>query len=284
MSSLDIITARNEKSCQLSLHQAINQSCFKFSDWYHAISITERIASIRAVQRKRVMNNEVNTELAERRMQRWRSQYPFTSDTYFRQRLEMDGISEEEFLYLLGEPIGALHDRLLTDLFRAFFPLPSSNSIPFPEALRGEGMVGFLNALDPLIHQALNQLHEGVQALIQTDCTLPFTSDTIADILCANLPRQLLMMLSRTMVLELNVARLKDLLEGDTAEERFQSFLDCLRQRDTALAILREYPVLARQLTIYLNNWVHSSLEFLQVSLWQWTAIWATNIEADAQY
>ena len=279
MSSLDIITARNEKSCQLSLHQAINQSCFKFSDWYHAISITERIASIRAVQRKRVMNSEVNTELAERRMQRWRSQYPFTSDTYFRQRLEMDGISEEEFLYLLGEPIGALRDRLcttptwLTDLVRAFFPLPSSNSIPFPGALRGEGMVGFLNALDPLIHQALNQLHEGVQALIQTDCTLPFTPDTIADILCANLPRQLLMMLSRTMVLELNIARLKDLLEGDTAEERFQSFLDCLRQRDTVLPILQEYPVLARQLTIYLNNWVHCSLEFLHHLCADWEAI-----------
>ena len=41
------------------------------------------------------------------------------------------------------------------------------------------------------------------------------------------------------MVLELNVARLQGLLQGDTPEERFQSFLQRLRQRDIALALFR---------------------------------------------
>jgi lantibiotic modifying enzyme len=35
-------------------------------------------------------------------------------------------------------------------------------------------------------------------------------------------------MLGRTMVLELNVARLQGLLEGNTQQERFQSFLQRL--------------------------------------------------------
>ena len=89
----------------------------------------------------------------------------------------------------------------------------------------------------------------------------------------SGLPRRLLNVLSRTMVLELNVARLQGLLNGDTPEKRFRSFLELLRQMDKALAIFEEYPVLARQLTICMNNWVDFSFEFLQHLCIDWEAI-----------
>ena len=60
---------------------------------------------------------------------------------------------------------------------------------------------------------------------------LPIDPTTIDDILYTNLPRQLLMMLSRTAVLELHVARLEGLL-GDSPHERFQRFIERLRRPD----------------------------------------------------
>ena len=53
-------------------------------------------------------------------------------------------------------------------------------------------------------------------------------------------------MLERTLVLELHIARLQGQLAGDTPEARFTSFTAQLRDRGAALALLEEYPVLAR--------------------------------------
>lgn len=83
-------------------------------------------------------------------------------------------------------------------------------------------------------------------------------------------------MLGRTLVLELHVARLQGLLEGETPEERFQSFSSRLRQRDVALSILQEYPVLARQLIISIDAWVDTSLELLHRLSRDWDTIRAT--------
>jgi lantibiotic modifying enzyme len=60
------------------------------------------------------------------------------------------------------------------------------------------------------------------------------------------------------------VSRLQGLLAGETPQERFRSFIERLRQRDVAISILQEYPVLARQTTICINHWLNFSLEFLQ--------------------
>jgi type 2 lantibiotic biosynthesis protein LanM len=46
-----------------------------------------------------------------------------------------------------------------------------------------------------------------------------------------------------------------------------------LYQKDIVLALLQEYPVLARQLVTCIDNWVNSSLEFLQRLCTDWDAI-----------
>ncbi len=166
----------------------------------------------------------------------------------------MDGLTEEQFLHLLGEPAEAIRDRFLgpppwlKKLAQAFSRPTSSEPISLPEGLRGQEAARFLVAIEPLMHQGRDRVLEGIQTLVRARSNLPFDPHTVEEILFANLPARLMMMISRTMVLELHVARLQGLLEGDTPEERFQSFLKRIRQRDIALAILREYPVLARQL------------------------------------
>jgi type 2 lantibiotic biosynthesis protein LanM len=259
---------------------AMTPLCLKAPAWYHAATLTERIASLRTVQRK-TWDGEVNAELAGHRMQRWRSQLPFRMDAAFAQRFAAGDLSEDQFLYLLGEPIKAVRDRFpdpptwLAELAQAFSRPIASNSMPLQGTLRGQEIAEFLSVIEPLISQGRDRLHQGVLAIIQDQANLPFDPATVEDVLFVNLPPQLITMLSRTMALELNVARLQGLLEGETPEARFGCFWQRLRQRDIALALLQEYPVLARQLTMTINRWVAFSLEFLQHLCADWQLICA---------
>ncbi len=270
----------------------MNQSCFQASDWYQAITLTERIASLRAVHDKR-FKIEIDTNLTQRRAARWQSQSPFSTHSYFAQRLEMDGTSENELRYLLGEPVEAIHNRFpipptwLMKLSRAFArpAIPDTSTLPVPEASdnqakpKGHGKfskqeaAAFLNVIKPLIREARDHVRAGAQALSKDYDGLLFDPTTIERTLFANLPGQLISMLSRALVLELNVARLQGLLCGTTPEERFQSFFEHLRQPDAALALFQEYPVLARQLTICLDHWADVSLEFLKHLCADWEMI-----------
>lgn len=262
----------------------MNQASLSSLDWYNALNLNERMASIRAVQENILNNVEINAGLAQRRMQKWKSQAPFATNSYFAQRLAMNGVTEEEFVYLLGEPIDILKNRFpneptwLVKLTQAFSSLTKTDANLFvpPKNLGEQKEVGFLYAIEPLIKQELNPFNERVQALIQTHSDLPFDPNTVKEIVFANLPDQLLWRLSRVMVLELNVARLQGQLQGDTSEERFFSFLQRLRDRNIALSILQEYPVLARQLAICIDRWANFTLEFLQHLCADWDAIRTT--------
>ena len=255
----------------------MNQSCFQSATWYKATTLTERIASLHTIPSDRP-DIKINTKLQEQRMQRWKSQSPFTNDSYFQERLAIDSITEDEFFHLLGEPIEAVQNSLselpdwLTEISEAFVR-PSFSSILPLEEFEVPEVAGFLDAIAPLINQGCASLHQQIQKLIETQDNLPFDTNTIEALLFACLPEQLLWMLNRTMVLELNVARVQGALTGDTQQERFQSFLQRLRQGEIVLSLLQEYPVLARQLVITINRWVTYSLEFLQHLCTDWKAI-----------
>jgi type 2 lantibiotic biosynthesis protein LanM len=259
----------------------MNQPNLKTVEWYQAIALTERVALLKTTSTK-LLTNEINSNIAQRRMECWKSQPPFNKNSYFTQRLATENISEDEFLYLLNESVVAVRDRFpvppgwVTQLAQAFARTPALEPMMFTAELKAIETIGFLEIIEPLISQGCDRLNEGIQALISTQSNLPFNLETIENLLFINLPRRLLMMLSRTLVLELNVARLQGLLQGETSEQRFQSFIQRLRQHDVALSILQEYPVLARQLTICIDRWVAVSLEFLQHLCGDWELIRAT--------
>jgi type 2 lantibiotic biosynthesis protein LanM len=259
----------------------MEHTCFNDPNWYRGITLTERITSLDNFNDP-IPNVQWDVGLANRRMQYWQSQSAFTSISYFEQRLRMDGISEDEFLRVLGEPIEAVHHRFATppawlvEFAGAFSQPAHSNSMSSSDTSYDQSILGFLNAIEPLISKGRNRLGREIQALVRTQADLAFDPATVDDVLFANLPRRLVEMLSRTMALELNVARIRCLLDGDTPEARFRSFLRRLRERDRALAILQEYPVLARQLTMCIDRWVTASLEFLQRLCSDWKTICAT--------
>jgi len=218
MSKIDTKYTLKNEGHQLNSDNTMNQPSNLSSAWYQAITLSERIALRDPI--KQLHDRKIDAEFAERRMQRWKSQPPFSTDSYFAQRLEINGITEEEFLYQLGEPIEVVRDRYpspptwLAEIISAFSRPVSSNLPPLPKELHNPEMSGFLDAIAPLIAQGCDRLREGIASLIKTQSHLPFVPNTVEEALFANLPEKLLAMLSRTMVLELNIARLQGHLKG----------------------------------------------------------------------
>jgi type 2 lantibiotic biosynthesis protein LanM len=233
-------------------------------DWHRATSLTERLALLRTHA------IESDAEHATRQMRLWRGQSPFNADTYFAQRLHAEGTTEDEFRRLLGMTAERLHlhaatPSWLTTLAASYVPSPGGKANPpLPQALQRSKLAAFLNAVAPLVNTGCDRLRAGMQLLAAGDARCPFDPVTAESLLLGCLPGALLRILSRTLVLELNAARLDGALEGTTAEERFASFGAALRQPDTAVGLMLQYPVLARQAVLCVDNWVASSLEFLR--------------------
>jgi type 2 lantibiotic biosynthesis protein LanM len=259
----------------------VEQQYFQKSSWYYALPLTERITSLLS---QNETPKKFDAQLAQRQMQRWRTQTPFTTGSYFAERLAIAGLTEDEFLQLLGESVEAVQGRFpnppdwLRKIEQAFSDsnmIQSQAVLPL-ELTQGEELWGFLYILEPLICQGLDCLRQRVQILCQTQSNLPFDPETIEKVLIAKLPMRLFQIVNRTLVLELNVARLQGQLEGNTTQERFYSFIKRLRQREEALTLLQEYPVLARQAVTCIDQWVEFSLEFLQHLSTDWELIRTT--------
>src|SRR3954468_956108 len=105
-----------------------------------SLTLTERVAGLRTV-RPLMSAGEIDRDRAAQRLHDWRSQPPFTTGTYFAQRLAMDGITEGELLSILGEPDEAVDGPTvppppwMDELERAWAgPTPSDGAaIPLPE-------------------------------------------------------------------------------------------------------------------------------------------------------
>lgn len=202
------------------------------------------------------------------RFQRWREQLPFRDGDLFAQRLATDALTETELVQLLSEPAEVVAERgppgsWCAELEHAYAGLETWPSAVLPDVWREVDNVGFLDLIAPVLARGRARVQEGVRRLLEQYPQPPFDPTNVEDILLAGLPNQLLRLLGRTLILELHVAKLRGQLSGDTAEQRFASFVGLLRTRATALAILGEYPVLARQVVIQIEHWANYALEFL---------------------
>jgi len=267
---------------------AANSSPFESVAWYGAVTLLERLALSRTTPHKKVAV-EVDDNLSAQRLQSWKSQPPFDKDAYFARRLSIDGITEEDFRRVLGEPLEAVRARFseapawLTEIEEAFSRPQDSRSgaVSFATSERARQLSGFMAVIEPLINVARDRLHEGIKDMSLTRRRLPFDPERVVDMLAENLFRPLVGRLNRTLILELNVARLQGQLTGETPEQRFESFIRRLHEPDNALAILEEYPVLSRQVIIFIKHWATSSLEFLTRLCADWETIVETFCDAD---
>jgi type 2 lantibiotic biosynthesis protein LanM len=235
---------------------------FASPDWYKALTLSERAAHRRAAGSRPAPPGD--PERAARRFERWRTQEPFAADGFLGRRLALVGIGTEDLRELLGETPEALASMVgaepawLAEIERAFTTPPAE---PFPRSVdfsRSGAQAGFLEAVRPLLDAAYSRLSRQVAGLRG----LPGQSPReLAPLLSGQIASHLLLLLSRTMVLELHLASQAGQLAGETEEARFQSFVLRLQDPAVALALLHQYPVLARQVVETLDHWVSYSLE-----------------------
>jgi type 2 lantibiotic biosynthesis protein LanM len=124
-----------------------------------------------------------------------------------------------------------------------------------------------LEAITPLIAAALERLVDELRCLSPEQSSLRLPLQSAAGLFMPALERTLLRAVTPTLVLELNVARLRGLLVGSSGTERFQSFLTYMRHPQHLANLLREYPVLARLVSILVEDWLASSLELIRALL-----------------
>lgn len=237
----------------------MSDTLFQSPLWLEALTFAER-ARLGGSPR------QGDPEQARARLERWRAQPPFAKEDWFARRLALDGLTEENAQALLGEPAESLRERVggappwLIEIERAFSAPRSPGPLP-PLGLKGRRRPELYHAVEPVLRAGLERLREGARELGGDGC--PFDPETVGERLLPNLARALWVPLSRTLVLELHVARLEGELAGETPEERFTSFTERLRQPEVAVRFLHTYLVFARLLTVWTDQWVTFSLEFL---------------------
>ncbi len=254
---------------------------------YLGLTLAER----RHVAGRQVREADLDRTRGARRLAKWKGQPPFDSTALFQQRLEQWALSEAELVGRLSENGAAVNSGLLkppawaAELDEAL--LPAMGQEPAGATLScecsrqqvdnllsavpaGQPQRRFLELVRPLMERAVSRLHEGVQTLVASYPSFRIQSDTLETLLVGLLPNRLLPSLLRTMVLELNVARVQGLLAGETGEQRFESFIQRIQQPEVRLELFREYPVLGRQVVTALEQWLECSLEFFG----RWCADW----------
>lgn len=251
-------------------------SKLEIADWLRATSLRERIAC--PFTASKPPGRQRDDDAARRRLTQWQEQAPFSNGDCFSRRLTTDGLTEDGLLELLGEPSKVLRERFhnvpkwLKDISDAFSDArPSTAQIQSP--VNESHQDGFLWAVQPFIRQARQRVDDWMETSSRSRPDLPFDANGAVDALFADVPQRLSQMLTRTLILELHVARLQGLLRGETPEERFNSFLLMLRDRNMALAMFKEYPVLARQIAVTLDQWSSFCLEFVSRLCADWERI-----------
>jgi type 2 lantibiotic biosynthesis protein LanM len=203
----------------------------------------------------------------------------------------MDGISEEELRFLLGESLTSLQSRLpeipawlhkLALVYQQeqpcnyqelFAQLQTIEAKTEETSDHRDTILGFLSAFFPLLTAEIERLQAGIAELVKTYPVHPFEATTIHTALFPCLPNRLLPQLVRTLTLELHVARHEGRLRGETPQERLQYFIQQLRQREVVLPLLEEYAPLARNVLTTLENWTRCSLDLLRHLCADWGQI-----------
>jgi type 2 lantibiotic biosynthesis protein LanM len=248
--------------------------------WYRALTLSERSALLHMGAYEQSGAAVAGDETAEQRLRMWKGQNPFNKDSYFEQRLALDGLSEDDLFALLAEPAEDLRARVpappawMAELSEALEEWDSGDSTLMLQATNAsvQSNACFI-ILRPLIERAAKRLRAGIEELANKYPRLPFDPATIVSLLLPALMPPLSLRFLRTFVLELNVARVQGRLQGDTPEERFQHFVQHLSRREGILELLEEYPVLARRLVETIDRWAACSLELLTRLCADWDEI-----------
>lgn len=257
----------------------MSDDVFRNASWYRALTLEERAELMRHASSP-AGRADIDSDLARRELDRWRSQPPFDRGEWFARYLAADGLEEAELGAILVEPIERVAERIrarpewLMEIQHAYGNAASATRSASGSE-RDSSAHGFLGALSPLIESGRSRLERRAADLAARERRAPFDASRVADLFLERLLASLHVLVGRVFVLELNVARLQGELEGANAAERFDDFVRRVRRPERAIALLAEYPVLARRAVECIAAWERASLELLEHVCADWTSLWA---------
>ena len=185
-------------------------------------------------------------------------------------RLRIDGLTESEFEMLvdappydgssIGEPPVWAREVERTDtIAREIAQRPGRHS-----DADVDGLAPVRAFVEPFVTAGMARLYVRAQAVASGAPCAPFDAERATALFEPLLWGHLVGRAMKVVILELNVARLRGMLVGDTPEARCAHFASLVRSGPVRDQIIVEYPVLARSLVTAADYWIESSAEFLR--------------------
>jgi type 2 lantibiotic biosynthesis protein LanM len=236
--------------------------------WPRAFTLAER-AAMRRVQNANQPSDPVSAS-GTRRANRWRSQRPFDRPEFLARRLRIDGLTETEFDTLVDTlPPGVSNEaeppRWAREVERADAIAREIAQLPGrPNGASIDGLEPVRAFVEPFVTAGMVHLHAEVRSIVAEHPRAPFDVERATQLFEPLLWGHLVGRALKVVILELNVARVRGTLVGDSAEARCAHFASQLRSGAVRDQIIEEYPVLARSIVTATDYWVESAGELLR--------------------
>jgi class II lanthipeptide synthase len=246
----------------------------------------ELLAALNLIERKALLERAQSSGLiapsSPEVVNAWRSDPSFRLPESFKKRLEADGLNEADLgvlLSLTAEQIAQLQDstpQWAVEIEESLRIVPRRGNLEWNPAASGDApWMQVVGILDGFVQRSRHQFRNRATELWQHG-DLPFTIDSAVGMVDAQICSRVSNLVMRTLMLELNVARLRGQLCGETAEARFEDFVAQATTESYVRRLVSEYPCLGRNIVETLAAVNDSNLEFFQNIATDWTAICKT--------
>ena len=183
----------------------------------------------------------------------WLEHHP-SLDSFF-ERLTQEGIDRHDFERVLNTPADEF-DHVTMDWSHALLDAYKNPNAHMRDSDLGLGTVAL-----PIVNEAIVEIRATIQGLQHVSLDATSVLQSLLKSFSAPVLTPILM---RTMILEMNVARLQGYLKGDTKEQRYTNYVDQLKDPQIAINLLQEYAPLARYVWDITQQWAKNTSRVLQ--------------------
>lgn len=202
---------------------------------------------------ERVVSETISpSERANKRFTRWLKHLQSPEHDSLKNFLDTHGMTEDQFKAVLDQSIESLNQD--TPTWAKNFIDRSHNiskTSPARPPYLSQKAFEILTPVWGLIHRYASELQDFYEARPSDRAIL---KASVIDIFVLIAARRLIPVLQRTLVLEVNIAKMRGDLNGATEEERFSDFIRTLTSIERQLALFEQYPVLARRVQMILDH------------------------------
>jgi type 2 lantibiotic biosynthesis protein LanM len=215
--------------------------------------MAERKQSLNLNDECRHMSEEKADSSAEA-VRKWKTKALFKDEARWNKKLAVEGLTVEEFSALLVDNHKKIKE--FPRWFRIFKECMSQTD----DIADDEVPTSMSIAVRPFLQWAQNKLNQALNACSDS----MINKEKVLHSMIESLGKYLVELSSRALVLELNVARVLNELEGDSEEDRYASFIRQFCKKQHVLQFYLEYIVLARILSLRTDYFVHNMTELIE--------------------